>query len=447
MLSAQSNIPQTILFGRSPVGMNSTGESDLENYYNSVEHIQTKMLYRNFKKTIDLILLSMLHKGEIEELLDSIPAEDLFDNYTENNTETEGDTSNSGNIFEKGDFSQFAKDGSDETPTAAAVIVVNKDGYVLCGVRSDNGLICGPGGHIEDGEAPIQAAIREAQEEFNITPTFLVPLTVIGENKDGQHKTSVFLCKAFEGKPKCDEKEMHSALLLPADALLEHFADKLFAPFKESLLIFQNVAQTGQHSDIENSDESGIINDDEFKESDHPRDENGQFTDGGGSSSSSNTTPEEDNVKSEANRKKLYSRDDPMEEIDGAGEISHPEEIKAYRAEISECGAELEEVDDKEKIGYEPSPTSGRPGKVCVSKGSSFGAWTHEIQHMRDDRDSGWKGFRIIENPDEQYRFEKRAYEKEIELAKAANRPDIVKRLEENLEKERRKIYGEEPRD
>lgn len=314
MLSAQSNIPQTILFGRSPAGMNSTGESDLENYYNSVEHIQTKMLYRNFKKTIDLILLSMLHKGEIEELLDSIPAEDLFDNYTENNSVTEGETLNSGNIFEKGDFSQFAKDGSDETPAAAAVIVLNKDGNVLCGIRSDNNLICGPGGHIEDGEAPIQAAIREAQEEFNITPTSIVPLTVIGENKDGQHKTSVFLCNAFEGNPKCDEEEMHSAMFLPVNGLLEHFADKLFAPFKESLLIYQKVAQTGQHSDIENSDESGIINGDEFKESDHPRDENGQFAKVN-SSSSSNTERNENSSNSSESEPEVLVSESPTRNL------------------------------------------------------------------------------------------------------------------------------------
>lgn len=40
MLSALTNIPQTILFGRSPAGMNATGESDFENYYNFIERIQ-----------------------------------------------------------------------------------------------------------------------------------------------------------------------------------------------------------------------------------------------------------------------------------------------------------------------------------------------------------------------------------------------------------------------
>lgn len=36
------------------------------------------------------------------------------------------------------------------TPTGCGVIVV-KDGKVLVGTRKDNGLVCGPGGHIEIG--------------------------------------------------------------------------------------------------------------------------------------------------------------------------------------------------------------------------------------------------------------------------------------------------------
>ncbi|MGN0543361.1 MAG: DUF6883 domain-containing protein [Acutalibacteraceae bacterium] len=46
----------------------------------------------------------------------------------------------------------------------------------------------------------------------------------------------------------------------------------------------EKTATKGQLSDIENFDECGIINDNEFNESDHPRDENGQFTDGGSAS-------------------------------------------------------------------------------------------------------------------------------------------------------------------
>ena len=43
-LSAVSEIPVTVLFGRSPGGLSSTGESDLENYYNMVSRIQETKL-------------------------------------------------------------------------------------------------------------------------------------------------------------------------------------------------------------------------------------------------------------------------------------------------------------------------------------------------------------------------------------------------------------------
>ncbi len=324
LLSAVTNIPQTILFGRSPAGMNATGESDFENYYNSVEHIQQKTLKRNFQKVIDLVLLGMLHKGEIdeipeyeiefnplwslseteqatvdqtraqtalikaqtaqiytdmgaldstevraglaasedyqiEELLDSIPPEDLFDDIEETEEAPTGEGSP-----ESGDVSaEVNTDEENDTPTAAAVIVLDKKGNVLCGKRGDNNLICGPGGHIEEGEAPIQAAIRESQEEFGITPVSLVPLTTIGENKDGHHKSAVFLCNAYEGIPECDNEEMFSPLFVPLTSLLcEQFNSFLFAPFRQSLIEFEKVAQIGQLSDIANSDECGIINED-----------------------------------------------------------------------------------------------------------------------------------------------------------------------------------------
>ena len=55
MLSAVTNIPQTILFGRSPAGENSTGHSDLENYYNYVEKIQKLMLKKNLSNLLDIL--------------------------------------------------------------------------------------------------------------------------------------------------------------------------------------------------------------------------------------------------------------------------------------------------------------------------------------------------------------------------------------------------------
>ena len=38
-ISAVSNVPQTVLFGRSPAGENATGDGDLENWYSYVQRI------------------------------------------------------------------------------------------------------------------------------------------------------------------------------------------------------------------------------------------------------------------------------------------------------------------------------------------------------------------------------------------------------------------------
>lgn len=68
MLSAVTDIPQTILFGRSPAGMNSTGESDFENYYNMVENIQKQNMKANARTVIDLILKQGALEGAIPEV-------------------------------------------------------------------------------------------------------------------------------------------------------------------------------------------------------------------------------------------------------------------------------------------------------------------------------------------------------------------------------------------
>ena len=66
LLSAVTCIPQTILFGRSPVGENATGESDLENYYNFVEGIQKRMLKKNIRTLIKAIVQAGVYDGSIE---------------------------------------------------------------------------------------------------------------------------------------------------------------------------------------------------------------------------------------------------------------------------------------------------------------------------------------------------------------------------------------------
>lgn len=114
-------------------------------------------------------------------------------------------------------------------PTGCGVLVV-QNGKILCGTRierNSKGKICGPGGHIEAGESPDEAAKREAMEEFGIT---CEELTALGTLKDGS--SAIFLCTKFSGTPETDEEEMTECEWRTIDELSE---EELFGPFEESL--------------------------------------------------------------------------------------------------------------------------------------------------------------------------------------------------------------------
>ena len=60
LISGVTDIPQTILFGRSPAGMNSTGESDFENYYQLLTSIQETNVTPATETIIKLILKELV---------------------------------------------------------------------------------------------------------------------------------------------------------------------------------------------------------------------------------------------------------------------------------------------------------------------------------------------------------------------------------------------------
>ena len=68
MLSALTNIPQTILFGRAPAGENATGEGDMENWYSYVERVQKIMLKKNLNRLVRIVLLAEVNRGKLKEM-------------------------------------------------------------------------------------------------------------------------------------------------------------------------------------------------------------------------------------------------------------------------------------------------------------------------------------------------------------------------------------------
>lgn len=319
MLSAVTNIPQTILFGRSPAGENSTGDSDFENYYNYIERIQKLMLKGNVRTLLDVLFKAALANGEVPEEpkyklkfnplwslsdteqanVDKVKAdiemvkaqtaqlyvqmqaldpsevrtalakteeftvEDILDDQEAE--EDWGLLSDPGDdlsgvpedlpptLPEPPDTVTALPSGSQPMsrttpnqdsagqPTSAAVLVVN-DGKILIGTRRNREGICGPGGHIEDGETPEQAARREALEEFGIQ---LGPLYCLGQ-LDGLPEEYglpvIYLCTEYAGEPVCDGEEMQSS----AFRTLEELGDQgLFPPFERSLHLLAEVLAGG----------------------------------------------------------------------------------------------------------------------------------------------------------------------------------------------------------
>ena len=364
-LSALTSIPQTILFGRSPAGMNATGDADLENWYNYLERIQKRMVKKNLRYLLSVIFQAGVRTGEVDEvpkikvefnplwslsdteqadldqkraqtqftraqtaqlyidkqvidpsevrakladseefdvenMLDEYDDEDLFPDEPAEGGQVSGDVGQS--IFEQGQFADYAegtsteehkKDpgGDGEAPTAAPAatklpqdmsdeerqqsaanapqnrakasvqgvngdgntstpedtkacvgVLVVSQGKVLSGTRKTefgHGLICGPGGHVKEGESPKQAAFREAEEEFGISPKELIPLGRGPMEPDTGIQPYIFLCTEYEGEPNCVDGEMADPQFRTLEEI-ELLTPSLFQPFADDVKLLKS---------------------------------------------------------------------------------------------------------------------------------------------------------------------------------------------------------------
>lgn len=116
-------------------------------------------------------------------------------------------------------------------------VLVVKDGKYLVGTRISNtgyGQICGPGGHVEPGEDPAYAAMRETDEEFGIVPNDLYFIDRKEPDSETGLESYMFLCTDYEGEPQCDNEEMIGAHFI-SDEEAELLGAVAFPPFLDGV--------------------------------------------------------------------------------------------------------------------------------------------------------------------------------------------------------------------
>ena len=153
-------------------------------------------------------------------------------------------------------FGLFEKNKADGDGFQGAAVIIIHQGKLLCATRSNNEGMCGPGGKVEVGETTEEAAIREAQEEFDITPLNLIPL---GDYKasNGQYLDStVYFTDEFTGTPEADGSEMLNEQWLSIEELR---SQQLFEPFEASIdmLIKFLTKQLGKDTLVVNDNQDG----------------------------------------------------------------------------------------------------------------------------------------------------------------------------------------------
>lgn len=126
---------------------------------------------------------------------------------------------------------------------------------------------------------------------------------------------------------------------------------------------------------------------------------------------------------------KFNTKDDPIREIIGAAEESHPEELKRIQKDLIESGVIIRRRNNV--MAYTPALAPGAPGELLMEEGASFSAWLHEYKHFCDDRTDGYLGMRVFMDTEKCIQREIDAYQEEIEFAKQYKRNDIIERLEE----------------
>jgi len=125
---------------------------------------------------------------------------------------------------------------------AVSAVVLDDDGRVLLGRRSDNGRWAVVSGILEPGEEPAQAAVREVAEETGVTAE-VVALTAVTPSElvtypngdRAQYLDVCFWCRATGGTARVADDESTDVGCFAPDALPEPINPSSVARLRHTL--------------------------------------------------------------------------------------------------------------------------------------------------------------------------------------------------------------------
>ena len=145
--------------------------------------------------------------------------------------------------------------------------------------------------------------------------------------------------------------------------------------------------------------------------------------------------------KTDESNLELREYGDHLKKYLGSASENFPERYNEIISAVESAGGKIIFGDSPDMI---TNVQKGAPAIIRVPKDVSIGGLEHEYQHFVDDMENGNPGLAYyIQDPDILWKYEKRAYEKELEIAEQYGYNEAIKEIKTEMADRKKEIYAE----